>query len=189
MTVIGLLLGAALTPFYLKLFLGTSIDIPLIAIIKQILVVVFLPMVAGYITQIYLIHKYGKDKYEKEYKSKFPKVSTLGVLIIVFIAMALKAQVLLSNPMLILRILLPLSLLYIFNFIFSTIIGRMIFDKEEAVALVYGTVMRNLSVCLAIAITTFKKQGTEAVLIISLAYVIQVQAAAGYVKLTDKLFK
>ncbi|MDD3225706.1 MAG: hypothetical protein PHX70_13585, partial [Clostridium sp.] len=73
--------------------------------------------------------------------------------------------------------------------IFSTIIARMMFNKEDGIALIYGTVMRNLSVCLAIAMTAFKDSGTDAVIIISLAYVIQVQSAAWYVKLTNKLFK
>lgn len=185
MTVIGLLLGAVLTPIYLKVFLGASIDIPLKDIFNQIIMVILLPMAAGYFTQQFLIKKFGKEKYEKEYKSKFPLISTLGVVAIVFIAMALKAQTLLGNPILILKILVPLVLLYLFNFVFSTIIARMIFNKEDGIALIYGTVMRNLSVCLAIAMTAFKEKGTEAVIIISLAYVIQVQSAAWYVKLTN----
>ncbi len=188
MTVIGLLLGAVLTPIYLKFFLGTAINIPVGDIFNQIIMVILLPMVAGYSTQQFLIKKFGKEKYETEYKTKFPLISTLGVVVIVFIAMALKAQALLGNPMLILRVLLPLILLYLFNFIFSTVVAKMMFNKEDGIALIYGTVMRNLSVCLAIAMTAFKDQGTDAVIIISLAYVIQVQSAAWYVKLTNKLF-
>ena len=188
MTVIGLLLGAILTPIYLKFFLGTAISIPLADIFNQIIMVVLLPMLAGYIAQQFIIKKFGKEKYEKEYKLKFPLISTLGVVVIVFVAMALKAHALLGNPMLILKILFPLAILYLFNFIFSTVVARMLFNKEDGIALIYGTVMRNLSVCLAIAMTAFKEQGTEAVIIISLAYVIQVQSAAWYVKLTNKLF-
>ncbi|MGH4117616.1 arsenic resistance protein [Clostridium sp.] len=188
MTVIGLILGAILTPIYLKLFLGTAIAIPLADIFNQIIMVILLPMMAGYITQQFIIKKFGKEKYEKDYKLKFPLISTLGVVAIVFVAMALKAHVLLGNPMLILKILFPLTLLYIFNFVFSTLVARMMFNKEDGIALVYGTVMRNLSVCLAIAMIAFKEQGTEAVIIISLAYVIQVQSAAWYVKLTNKIF-
>lgn len=189
MTVIGLLLGAILTPIYLKVFLGTSIVIPLADIFNQIIIVILLPMIAGYITQQFLIKKLGKEKYENHYKLKFPLLSTLGVVLIVFIAMALKAEALLGNPMLIIKIIFPLIILYLFNFIFSTIIARIMFNKEDGIALIYGTVMRNLSVCLAIAMTAFKDLGTDAVIIISLAYLIQVQSAAWYVKLTNKLFK
>ncbi len=48
--------------------------------------------------------------------------------------------------------------------------------------------MRNLSVALAIAMSAFPTHGAEIAIIIAMAYIIQVQAAAWYVKLTDKLF-
>ena len=49
--------------------------------------------------------------------------------------------------------------------------------------------MRNLSIALAIAITVFGAQeGAEIALIIAMGYIIQVQAAAWYVKLTDRVF-
>jgi predicted Na+-dependent transporter len=64
-----------------------------------------------------------------------------------------------------------------------------LFERGDAIALVYGTVMRNLSIALAIAITVFgAKQGSEIALIIAMGYIIQVQSAAWYVKLTDKIF-
>ena len=60
---------------------------------------------------------------------------------------------------------------------------------DEATTLVYGTVMRNLSIALAIAMTTFGKEaGSEIAIIIAMAYIIQVQAAAWYVKFTDRIF-
>lgn len=54
--------------------------------------------------------------------------------------------------------------------------------------MVYGTVMRNLSIALAIAMTAFGTQGSQIAIIIALGYIIQVQAAAWYVKFTDRLF-
>jgi predicted Na+-dependent transporter len=49
--------------------------------------------------------------------------------------------------------------------------------------------MRNLSIALAIAITAFgPQQGSEIALIIAMAYIIQVQSAAWYVKFTDQIF-
>ena len=71
----------------------------------------------------------------------------------------------------------------------STVVGKVAFDQGDAIALVYGTVMRNLSIALAIAMTAFGKEaGSEIALIIAMAYIIQVQAAAWYVRLTDRIF-
>lgn len=188
MTTIGLILGSLLTPFYLKFLVGTVIEIPLAEIFQQIIIIVFLPMALGYATQRFIIWKFGKEQYQKEYKPRFPALSTLGVLGVVFVAMALKAGTIVSDPTLLLNLLLPLLVLYGFNFILSTVAGKVLFGRADAIALVYGTVMRNLSIALAIAMTVFGENGSEIALIISVAYIIQVQAAAWYVKFTDRIF-
>lgn len=188
MTVIGLLLGSLATPFYLKALMGTVVSIPLADVFGQIVMIVFLPMAAGYATQRFLVGKYGAQRFQKEFKPRFPALSTLGVLGIVFIAMALKARSIVADPAALLVLLLPLVLIYAANFGLSTLIGRLFFKRNDAIALVYGTVMRNLSIALAIAMTVFGEAGSEIALIIALAYIIQVQAAAWYVKFTDRLF-
>jgi predicted transcriptional regulator len=48
--------------------------------------------------------------------------------------------------------------------------------------------MRNLSIALAIAMTVFGKQGSDIALIIAIAYIIQVQSAAWYIKITPRIF-
>jgi predicted Na+-dependent transporter len=48
--------------------------------------------------------------------------------------------------------------------------------------------MRNLSIALALAINAFGPQGAGAALVVALSYVVQVQAAAWYVKYTDRIF-
>ena len=189
MTVIGLILGSVATPFYAKWLMGTVVDIPLVSIFKQIVIIVFLPMILGFVTRISLIQVVGVDKYKKNLGQKFPTFSTIGVLGIVFVAMALKAKDIIAQPLVLLSFLIPLSILYIGNFVLSTMVGKVFFNRGDAIALVYGTVMRNLSIALAIAMTAFgKEQGSEIALIIAMAYIIQVQAAAWYVRFTDRIF-
>lgn len=189
MTVIGLILGSIATPFYAKWLMGAAIEIPLADIFRQIIVIVFLPMLLGVATRLLLIRIVGADKYHKTLKQKFPAFSTLGVLGVVFVAMALKAKAIVGNPLMLASFLVPLGILYVGNFVLSTLIGKLLFNRGDAIALVYGTVMRNLSIALAIAITAFgDEQGSEIALIIAMAYIIQVQAAAWYVKFTDRLF-
>ncbi len=188
MTVFGLLIGSILTPIYIKGLMGTVIEIPMAKIFKQIMVVVVLPLVLGNVTQRFLIARYGMAHYQKDLKPIFPPISTLGVLGIVFVAMALKAQSIASNPSQLVTLIGPLLALYGLNFLISTLVGKYFFNRGDGIALVYGTVMRNLSIALAIAMTAFGKEGADIALIIALAYIIQVQAAAWYVKFTDRIF-
>jgi len=110
------------------------------------------------------------------------------VLGIVFIALALKAKTIMGAPQMLVQILVPLAIVYAINYGLSTVLGRMLLPRGEAIAMVYGTVMRNLSIALAVAINAFGAQGSDAALVVALAYIIQVQSAAWYVKFTDRLF-
>ncbi len=189
MTVIGLTLGSIAAPFYIKWLMGAQINIDINAIFIQILVIIFIPMVLGYTTQNFLIKKVGQIKFKDSIAPKFSSLSTVGVLGIVFIAIALKAETIALNPAYLLYLLIPIIILYGINFILSTFVGKIFLPKGDAIALVYGTVMRNLSIALAIAINAFGEHGTEIALIISAAYIVQVQSAAWYVKFTDRIFK
>jgi len=188
MTVIGLTLGSVATPFYIQTLMGAKVDVNFVLIIKQIVIIVFLPMFLGFITRQWLIKKYGQQEFKKNLGPKFPALSTIGVLGIVFVAIALKAKTIAANPTILGSIFVPLFIVYLVNFLLSTLAGKLFFNRGDAIALVYGTVMRNLSIALAIAINTFGAAGAETALVIAVSYIIQVQAAAWYVKLTDTVF-
>jgi len=188
MTVIGLTLGSLLTPLYLQWLMGARVEVDMAQVVKQILLIVFLPMTLGYFTRQGLVSRYGQEGFKKKWAPRFPPISTLGVLGIVFVAIALNARTIGEQPALLLAVILPLLLLYLANFTISTLLGRLLFTRENAIALVYGTVMRNLSIALAIAINAFGTQGADAAMVIAVAYIVQVQAAAWYVRLTDRFF-
>lgn len=188
MTVVGLLLGALATPFYVDVLMGATLEVDLLRILLQIGVIVLLPLVLGQLTRIVLIRRVGTDAYRAHWAPRFPLLSTLGVLGIVFIAMALNAEALLAEPEMLLWILVPLILLYLVTFALSTVVGRLLFARGDAIALVYGTVMRNLSIALAVAMNAFGSEGATAALVIALGFVIQVQAGAWYVRLGNAVF-
>lgn len=188
MTVIGLTLGSLLTPLYVSVLMGTMVEVDFIGVIQQIVFIVFLPMGLGYVTRQALLRRTTMANFKERLAPRFPALSTVGVLGIVFVAMSLKARDILADPGQLLFLFVPLIMLYLLNFTVSTIIGRFCFSRGDGIALVYGTVMRNLSIALAIAINAFGQAGADAALVIALAYVVQVQAAAWYVRLTDTLF-
>lgn len=188
MTVIGLTLGSLATPFYVRALMGAALEVDIVAVMKQIAVIVFIPMLAGYVTQQILLKKYGQKEFQSRLAPRFPALSTVGVLGIVFIAMALKAKAVAGSPQLLLTVLAPLAIIYALNFLISTVVGKLFLPRGDAIALVYGSVMRNLSIALAIAINAFGPQGSSAALVVAMAYIIQVQSAAWYVKFADKIF-
>ena len=188
MVVFGLIIGALAAPIYTKIFMGTTIEVNMLHMFKQIAIFVFLPLFAGLLTQYLGVKKWGQKQWNQRVKPKFPPFSALGVILIAFLAMSLKAKNIIANPEDIISILIPLIVFYFVSYLFLTIFGKLFFKREDAIAMVFGVVMRDLSIALAIAMTAFGKQGMTIALLISLAYIIQIQSAAWYVKFADFLF-
>ncbi len=187
MMVVGLIMGSILTPVYLRFFMGTATDIPFSGIVNEIIKVVFIPMIIGFITQKVLVKKYGQDRFQKDFKTRIPLIATLALIGIVFISTAMRAKTIVSNPQMLLKILIVLSIAYFFSFLLVTIIAKVLFNREDGIALVYGTVMRNLSIALAIALSIFSTAGSDVALIVAVAFVVQIQGAALYLKVVDRL--
>ena len=188
MVVIGLLLGALLSPFYITFLLGTAVDVPVFDIIKQILIVVFIPLLLAIVTQYLLVKKYGIEEFQSSIKKKFPPFSTLGVVLIIFVAISLKAQVIINKPEMIITMIVPLIIMYLSFILVSVFSARFLFNRKDGIALVNGTLIRSLSLALAITLSAFPDAKLTA-LLIAIAYTLQVQIAAWNVKLTDKIFK
>jgi len=188
MAVIGLILGSLVSPFYAEWLMGTVIDIPVGKIFQQIAIIVFLPLILGYATQLLIIRKVGQAGYARDFKPRLPLFSTLGLLGIVFSAMALKADTILSSPLDLLLLFVPLILFYAFTFVTGTLVGRYFFGRDDAIALIYGVAPKNLSIALAISMNAFGQQGAEIALVIALAYVIQLQTSAWCNRFVDRCF-
>lgn len=182
-TTISLIIGSFLAPLYLWGIVGTLIEINLIKTFVTIIQIVILPMLLGSITYSLLIRRYSKESFNKKIKPMLPPISVWAMLFIIFSSISMKSQAILKNPKIILSSVLILVLFYFLNFLISTIVSRKIFKKEDGYALIYGTVMRNLSIALGIAISSF---GPETALIITLAFILQVQSAAWYGKLSAR---
>ena len=185
MTVIGLIAASLLAPVYLKVLAGAIVPVDMAEVLRTVALVVAVPMFLGWLTRTGLTRRIGAERFKSDVLPVLPGISTIGVLAIVFLAIGLKARMIISEPALLVRVVVPLAVFYLVNFALSTLIGRLLLPRGDAIAVVYGTVMRNLSIALGIAIASF---GPEAALVLAVAYIVQVQSAAWYVKATDRVF-
>ena len=188
MVVFGLVIGSLAAPIFTKVFMGATIEVNMLHMFKQIAIFVFVPLFIGLSTQYFGMKKYGEKTWNQKIKPKFPPFSALGVIFIAFLAMSLKAKNIIANPGDIISILIPLTVFYLISYVLLTIAGRLFFKRKDAIAMVFGVVMRDLSIALAIALTAFGKEGMTIALLIALAYIIQIQSAAWYVKFVDLMF-
>lgn len=189
MMIIGLSLGSILAPFYVKLLLGAQVGVDILQVLKKILQIVFVPMAAGFLTRQGLQKLYGPARFRDRIRPVFPPLATLGVLGIVFTAVALRSRMIAQNPLSLLKIIVPVLLFYLVISALGAFAGLKLLPREDAVALYYGTTLRNLSISLAVAINAFGPEGSSAALVIVAAFIVQTQMAAWSVKFMDRVME
>ncbi len=180
LTIFGLIIGSILTPWYLLLMVGEFVDIDILQTMKTILMVVFVPMLLGQITYKLILKRSTVENFKKNIKPKFGPLSIWAMLYVIFVSISSKAEMIINNLELIFIALIVLILFYLLNFLISSFIAVKLFNREDGIALVNGTVLRNLSIAIGLAATSF---GPEAALIVTLAFVVQQQAIVNYVKI------
>lgn len=179
----NLLLSIILIPVYMKLFLGQMVAIETGSILQSLLTVVLIPLILGDLTRRGIIRLRGQEGF-KQVKPLLSGISSTGVLLIVFVAMSLKSKTILTEPSLVLTAAIPLLIYYFLVAVVSNFIGGRLLPKPDAIALVYGTTMRNLTISLGLALNVFQSMtgGELTVFILAVAYAVQVPLAAFYMR-------
>jgi ACR3 family arsenite transporter len=175
---VNLVAAVFILPVYLSTLVGSGVGFDPSQLYRQLAIVVVIPMIAGNATRRLLLRKYDRPAF-KRLKPRFGGVSSFGVMIIVFIAMAMQSQSILADPLASIITVVPLALFYAIILAVGAGVGRLVLETSQSVALVYATSMRNLSIALAIAAAPGFPPA-EAVLPIALAYLLQPPLGAVY---------
>jgi len=189
MNVVGLIVGAILAPFYLKLFMGQALEIPILTVTRQIFMIIFIPLIIGQITRVILLKKLGNAYFKENIKPKLSLISTWGLIGVIFIAVSLKAISLINNPLLVFKIIIPLTIFYFITYLLVYLIGKLLLTKSDAISLLYVSALRSLGIALVLSMTVLGEKGAEVALLVAVAYIIQIQTATWSVKIDDILFK
>jgi ACR3 family arsenite transporter len=175
---VNLLAAVAILPAYLSVLVPASVAFDPTALYRQLAQVVVLPMLAGNLTRRVLLRQYGSDGFTR-LKPMFGGLSSVGVMLIVFIAMTMRSQSILADPVASASTIVPLVVFYVVVLVVGAGLGQTLLDTERGVSLVYATSMRNLSIALAIVVAAGSVPA-EAILPIALAYILQPPLGAAY---------
>ena len=180
LTVLGLLLGAILAPFYLYGMVGQFVNIKLLTVMRTILVVVFIPLLLGLLTTRLLRRRFPIETINGKIKPKVQPISIWAMLYIIFASVSMRADVITQNIALIWLSIIVLILFYLILFALITWLAKRSFSREDGLSLVYGTTLRNLSIAIGVGAASF---GMEATLLITIAFMVQQQGVVMYNRL------
>lgn len=183
-TVTSLLAGVILIPAWMLTLAGKYVPVDALQMLKTILITIVVPLILGNLTRMWLVKRWGLKKFG-EIKAVFPGISALGMYSVFFISMCAESVTIVNHPEYLLKIALPLVILYILLFGCSVLYARLArLNYADMVAFTYGVSGKNISIALALAVVFFSPL---TVMIIAVKPLIQVQFMAGFYRLSPVL--
>lgn len=139
-----------------KFLLGVSnVSVPYSTLFLSIFLFVVIPLVCGIITRIAIIRHKGTSYFEKTFVHKFDHATTIGLLLTLVLIFASQTEVILSNPLHIVLIAVPLIIqtFFIFFIAFGTCkLIRLPFDIAAPAGMIGASNFFELAVAVAIAL-------------------------------------
>jgi len=143
-------------PLTLSLLLSKSIHFSKALLVKNILLYIFVPLIAGFITQLILKRKYSKEKI-KFWKPTLATISGLCALGVIFISVSLKTKAIVAHPQILLWGILLAFIYYLITFLVTLFTAGLFIDSyDNQMPIVYGAACKNLSIGIALALSVFK---------------------------------
>ncbi len=143
-----------LIPVYASLLIGAvQFDVRVVA--ESVVLYLGLPLAAGFVTRQIVIRRGGKQAMERV-KAFLNALSILGLLFTLIVMFALKGDLILAQPLLIVQMAIPMMIFFVASFFAVYFVGAKLgFNYRDAVAVAFNSTGRDFEIAIAIAITAF----------------------------------
>jgi ACR3 family arsenite transporter len=143
-----------LIPVYARLLIGNvSFDVWVVA--ESVVLYLGLPLVLGVVTRMLVVRRRGEAGMDA-LKPILNGLSILGLLFTLIVMFALKGDLILQRPGIVLEMAIPMTLFFLAMFFIVLLVGwRLRFPYRDAVAVAFNATGRDFEIAIAIAITAF----------------------------------
>lgn len=143
-----------LIPVYAKLLLG-DISFDVFVVGESVLLYLGIPLVAGFLTRKIGIKKFGESGF-KNLKTYLDSLSIIGLLFTLIVMFALKGDLIIQKPLIILQMAIPMTIFFwaIFAVVYF-VSWKLKLNYEDSVAVAFNSTGRDFEIAIAIAITAF----------------------------------
>ncbi|MDA8423130.1 MAG: arsenic resistance protein [Nitrospiraceae bacterium] len=178
-----------LIPVYAKFLLG-DVHFDVWVVGESVLLYLGIPLIAGMLTRFLGVKRFGEEWFHN-LKFYLDTLSIVGLLFTLIVMFALKGDLILEKPFLIVQMAIPMTLFFWIMFVVVYLTGwKFGLNYKDAVAVGFNATGRDFEIAIAIAITAFNPTVALATVIGPLIEVPVMLALVWFAKKTEyKLFQ